>query len=148
MVSMQDSTLSSKVHLYISGRKLKNLDTFSKSDPICRVFEKKGNGWVHIAQTEMIKDNLNPDFEQAITLPYYFERRQDFKFEMIDDDGGGQYDLIGEAFTNMGAIMGAKAQMWSATLTKGGGSSSQGQIIVRAETVAEGNKCAKFRFRW
>ena len=43
---------------------------------------------------------------------------------MIDDDGGGDYDLIGEAFTTMGAIMGAKAQMWTCNLTKGGGNSS------------------------
>jgi hypothetical protein len=96
----------------------------------------------------MINDNLNPDFEQAITLPYFFERKQEFKFEMIDDDGDGQFDLIGECFTSMGAIMGAKAQMFTSHLTKGGGNSSQGQIIVRAETVAESNKCMKFRFRW
>ena len=95
--------------MYISGRKLKNLDTFSKSDPICRVYERRGNNWVNIASTEMIKDNLNPDFEQSITLPYFFERKQEFRFEMVDDDGGGDYDVIGEANTTMGAIMGAKA---------------------------------------
>ena len=38
--------------------------------------------------------------------------------------------------------------MWSAHLTKGGNTSSQGQIIVRAETVEASNTCAKFRFRW
>ena len=41
---------------------------------------------------------------------------------MIDDDGGGDYDLIGEAYSTMGAIMGAKAQMWTTNLTKGGSS--------------------------
>ena len=116
--------MSAQVNLYISGRKLKNLDTFSKSDPICRVFEKRGNSYVLVGGTEKIDDNLNPDFEKAITLPYYFERKQEFKFEMIDDDGGGDYDLIGEAYTTMGAIMGAKAQMWTTNLTKAGGSSS------------------------
>ena len=74
-MNMQDATLSSKVHLYISGRGLRNLDTFSKSDPICRVYEKRQNHWVKVGGTEMIKDNLNPDFEQAITLPYFFEKR-------------------------------------------------------------------------
>ena len=48
MVSMQDATLSSQVNLYISARKLKNLDTFSKSDPVCRVYEKKGNNFVRV----------------------------------------------------------------------------------------------------
>ena len=73
MVSMQDATLSSQVMLYISARKLRNLDTFSKSDPICRVYEKKQNNWVLVGSTEQINDNINPDFEQALTLPYYFE---------------------------------------------------------------------------
>ena len=66
---------------------------------------------------------------------------------MIDDDGGGDYDLIGEAFSSMGAIMGAKAQMWTSNLAKGG-SSNQGQIIVRAETVQHSNTTAKFSYRW
>ena len=63
------------VNLYISGRKLKNLDTFSKSDPICILFEQKNGKWIEIARTEMIKDNLNPDFEQAFTVDYFFERK-------------------------------------------------------------------------
>ena len=67
---------------------------------------------------------------------------------MIDDDGGGDFDLIGEAYTTMGNIMGAKAQMFTANLTKGGGSSSQGQLIVRAETVQHSNTTAKFSYRW
>ena len=45
---------------------------------------------------------------------------------MIDDDGGGDYDLIGETCTTMGAIMGAKAQMWTANLLKGNSTTSQG----------------------
>ena len=54
---------------------------------------------------------------------------------MIDDDGSGSFDLIGEVLTNMGAVMGAKAQMFQSPLTKGGSSASQGQLIVRAEAV-------------
>ena len=39
---------------------------------------------------------------------------------MIDDDDGGDYDLIGEVETTMGAIMGAKRQMFTANLMKRG----------------------------
>ena len=48
-----------------------------------------------VAKTEIIKNNLNPDFQQALTIDYFFERKQELKFEMIDDDGGGKFDLIG-----------------------------------------------------
>jgi len=33
------SQMSMQVNLFISGRKLKDLDTFSKSDPQCWLFE-------------------------------------------------------------------------------------------------------------
>ena len=96
------------VNLYISGRKLKNMDTFSKSDPRGVMYEKKDNEWVKVAQTEVISNNLNPDFEQALTIQYFFEKKQELKFEMIDDDGNGSYDMIGSIETSLGAIMGAK----------------------------------------
>ena len=54
--------LKESVQLYVSGRKLKDLDTWSKSDPKCYVYEKRGGSWIKIGQTETINNNLNPDF--------------------------------------------------------------------------------------
>ena len=48
--------------LRIEGINLKDLDTFSKSDPICVVDRLASNDWVKVGQTERIKDNLNPVF--------------------------------------------------------------------------------------
>jgi len=40
-------TLAMKVNLYISGRKLKNKDILSKSDPQCLIYEQNKQGsWV------------------------------------------------------------------------------------------------------
>ena len=55
-------SLQMQVNLFISGRKLKDLDTFSKSDPVCLIFEKVNGSWAKIGKTEQIKNNLNPDF--------------------------------------------------------------------------------------
>ena len=107
---MVDSTnLSMRVELFIAGRKLKDLDAFSKSDPQCRVFEMINNSWVLRGSTEQIKNNLNPDFTQKITINYFFEKMQKLKFEMIDGDGAGEYDVVGDIETTMGNIMGARA---------------------------------------
>lgn len=98
-----------QVSLFVSGRKLKDLDTFSKSDPQCILFEKSPNGsWVKVGQTEQIKNNLNPDFRECFQLPYFFEKQQNYKFVMIDGDGGGDYDTIGEIEVTMGKLMGAR----------------------------------------
>ena len=111
------NNLQMQVNLFISGRKLKDLDTFSKSDPQCLLFEKRNNSWVKIGQTEQILNQLNPDFKTAFQVPYFFEKVQTFKFVMIDGDGGTDYDTIGELEVTMGKLMGAKKQMFTETLT-------------------------------
>ena len=37
MVEAGSNAMMTKVNLFVSGRKLKDLDTFSKSDPQCRL---------------------------------------------------------------------------------------------------------------
>jgi len=65
-----------KIQIFISCRKLKDMDTFSKSDPQVHVFLKNGKNGVYTAlgKTEMILNNLNPDFTKNFTIDYYFEK--------------------------------------------------------------------------
>lgn len=108
--------LQQKVELFISCRKLKNMDVFSKSDPVCRVYEfsEQAKNWVKIGVTERIDNNLNPDFKNQIQATYSFERHQKIKFEVVDDDGNNEFDMIGTVETSMGTIMGGKAQTFTA----------------------------------
>jgi hypothetical protein len=53
------SAMMMQVNLFVSGRKLKDLDTFSKSDPQCRLLEFKNNQWQEIGRTEVVMNNLN-----------------------------------------------------------------------------------------
>ena len=109
-----------QVNLFVSARKLKDLDTFSKSDPRCLLFEQRGRQWVRAGQTEQVKNSLNPDFKTAFTLAYFFEKIQSFKFVLIDGDGGSDYDAIGEVEVTMGKLMGARKQIWTGDLTHNG----------------------------
>ena len=88
-----------QVELYISGRNLQDLDFFSKSDPLCILSEYNDSikKWVKLGQTEQVPNNLNPDFKTRFTLNYFYERDQRLKFEMVDVDNVGNYDLIGVA---------------------------------------------------
>jgi hypothetical protein len=65
--------LEQKIELFIKCMKLKDMDTFSKSDPICRVYLKMNNNWAKIGETERIDNNLNPEFKNSIQLSYTFE---------------------------------------------------------------------------
>ena len=123
-----ENSLSSKVDLFISCRKLKNMDVFSKSDPVCRVYEwtEKNKQWTRIGATERLTNNLNPDFKTTIQALYFFERNQKFKFEVVDDDGSGSSDPIGSVETTMGNIMGSRAQTYVTDLIGHGKSHSLG----------------------
>jgi hypothetical protein len=55
-------------------------------------------------------NNLNPVFTKSITLNYQFERIQEMKFEVVDVDNGGSFDLIGSIETTIGNIMGSSGQ--------------------------------------
>ena len=103
------NTLCMQVQLFISARKLRNLDIFSKSDPRCSVFELVNNKWVLRGQTEKIKDNLNPDFTKSITLNYFFEKSQKIKFVMDDVDSSSTHEEIGVVETTIAGIMGKRA---------------------------------------
>ena len=54
------SDTSSKVELSISCSNLKNLDYFSKSDPVVFLYIKRQNDWVKLGRTEVIDNDLNP----------------------------------------------------------------------------------------
>ena len=83
------------------------MDVFSKSDPICRVYQwvELNKNWVKVGQTERIDNNLNPDFKTTINMNFQFEAHQKIKFEVIDDDGGGKFDTIGWTETTLGNVM-------------------------------------------
>ena len=55
-----------KIEIFLACRKLKDLDVFSKSDPRVVAYLDNGKGFVKIGQTEMIKNNLDPNFTTSI----------------------------------------------------------------------------------
>jgi hypothetical protein len=141
-----------KVELFISCRGLKDMDTFSKSDPQVTVYFKKGRSQTFImkGKTEKIDDNLNPNFATSFIFDYIFEIQQAMRFEVVDIDGPGQFDYIGHAETKLGTIVGAKNSTLILPLVDRNNNKKQnGKIILRTEKVQECNEmltlnyCAK-----
>jgi len=112
---------TSIVELSISGRKLRDMDVFSKSDPMCVVFVKPfgGGHWREFARTETIMNNLNPDFATKVTMAYTFEQQQKIRFVVYDIDNKSarlqDHDFIGCCETTLGQIV-----------SSGGGAASSG----------------------
>jgi len=56
-----------------------------------------------------VKNSLNPDFSQAITMDYYFEMVQKLKFSVFDVDNATKQldddDFLGEMECTLGQVM-------------------------------------------
>ena len=112
-----ESSMQMNVELHISCRKLKNLDIITKSDPQVTMYvQNSKKQWREFGKTELIMDNLNPDFKTYFTIGYQFEKHQRLRFEVLDIDPVDTSEFIGYIETSMGQIMGAKDQSFVAEL--------------------------------
>jgi hypothetical protein len=64
------------------------MDILSKSDPQCELYikDKRMGNWALVGRTEVVNNNLNPDFSTFIEVDYYFEREQLIRFDVYDID--------------------------------------------------------------
>ena len=105
--------VTSLVELSISGKNLRDMDIFSKSDPMCVIyvqpFGSNPGTWKEILRTECVKNTLHPKFTRKLQISYYFEEQQNLKFEMYDIDCKSNqlnaHDYIGSAICTLGQIV-------------------------------------------
>jgi len=133
-----------KVELFISCRELKNLDLISLSDPQVKIFIVKSNkDEEFFGETEIVRDNLNPNFTKTFSMDYVFEKKQNLRFEVIDVDKHGKFDLVGNVFTSLGDILGSKNQILIEDIMEK--EKKRGKLILRTEIVQGTQGFAKMR---
>ncbi|XP_037099254.1 copine-8 isoform X1 [Syngnathus acus] len=134
---------ATKVEITVSCRNLLDRDTFSKSDPICVLYTQgMGNKeWREFGRTEVIDNTLNPDFVRKFILDYFFEERQNLRFDLYDVDSNSanlsKHDFLGQAYCTLGEAVGSLGSRLEKPL---GGITGKkcGTIIVKAEEL---NNC-------
>ncbi|XP_040885900.1 copine-8 [Toxotes jaculatrix] len=134
---------ATKVEITVSCRNLLDRDTFSKSDPICVLYTQgMGNKeWREFGRTEVIDNTLNPDFVRKFILDYFFEERQNLRFDLYDVDSKSanlsKHDFLGQAYCTLGEVVGSLGGRLEKAL---GGIPGKkcGTIIVKAEEL---NNC-------
>ncbi|XP_023808225.1 copine-8 isoform X2 [Oryzias latipes] len=134
---------ATKVEITVSCRNLLDMDTFSKSDPICVLYTQAiGNKeWREFGRTEVIDNTLNPDFVRKFILDYFFEERQNLRLDLYDVDSKSanlsKHDFLGQAYCTLGEIVGSLGSRLEKPL---GGIPGKkcGTIIVKAEEL---NNC-------
>jgi len=138
----------SKIQLFISCKKLMDLDYVGKSDPYCQVWLKNDerSPWVNIDKTETIQNELDPVFSTPITIDYFFEKTQEIRFEVWDEDPSNS-EAQGMHTTKVGSLVGAKNQTYIAKLSLKGKDKKRGEIIVKTDSIKESNMSVKMGVR-
>ncbi|RXM97003.1 Copine-5 [Acipenser ruthenus] len=64
-------------------------------------------------RTEVIENTLNPDFVRKFVLDYFFEEKQNLRFDVYNVDSRSsnisKHDFLGQTFCTLGEIIGSKA---------------------------------------
>nr|XP_023652637.1 copine-5-like [Paramormyrops kingsleyae] len=142
---------ATKVEITVSCRNLLDKDTFSKSDPLCVLYtqEAETKQWKEFGRTEVIDNTLNPDFVQKYILDYFFEEKQNLRFDLYDVDSKSsdlsKHDFLGQTFCTLGEIVGSPGSRLEKPL---GGIPGKkcGTIILTAEELDNCRDCATMQF--
>jgi len=132
---------TSIVELSLAARNLRDMDVFSKSDPICVVSMKPfgSQNFSEIKRTECIDNNLNPEWVTKVQLNYMFEEQQHLKFDLYDVDNNSrdlsQHDFLGSCTVTLGQVVSAGSvvlDLLHPKYSKG----TNGSLIVSSEELS------------
>ncbi|KAK4304696.1 hypothetical protein Pmani_023368 [Petrolisthes manimaculis] len=130
-----------KVELSLAAKNLRDMDALSKSDPLCIVYLKETgmDRYSEIGRTEMIKDQLNPQWIRKVEVDYRFEERQLLRFSVFDWDTSSSkpedQDSLGSVECSLGEIMSRQGSQISLTLKGGGVLIIQGDELSASKEV-------------
>uniref|UniRef100_A0A8B9LTC4 Copine Vb n=1 Tax=Astyanax mexicanus TaxID=7994 RepID=A0A8B9LTC4_ASTMX len=100
-------------------------------------------------RTEVIDNTLNPDFVRKFILDYFFEEKQNLRFDLYDVDSKSpdlsKHDFLGQMFCTLGEIVGSPASRLDKPL---GGIPGKkcGTIILSAEELGNCRDSATMQF--
>ncbi|XP_071200464.1 copine-5-like [Salvelinus alpinus] len=142
---------ATKVEITVSCRNLLDKDTFSKSDPLCVLYTQgvETKQWREFGRTEVIDNTLNPDFVRKYILDYFFEEKQNLRFDLYDVDSKSpdlsKHDFLGQVFCTLGEIVGSPASRLEKPL---GGIAGKkcGTIILSVEELGNCRDSATMQF--
>ncbi|XP_021076873.1 copine-5 isoform X2 [Mus pahari] len=123
--SLAGSIPATKVEITVSCRSLLDKDMFSKSDPLCVMYTQgmENKQWREFGRTEVIDNTLNPDFVRKFIVDYFFEEKQNLRFDLYDVDSKSpdlsKHDFLGQAFCTLGEIVGSSGSRLEKPLTIG-----------------------------
>ncbi|KAM9445060.1 copine-9 isoform 2-T2 [Clarias gariepinus] len=148
---LNTSVPATKIEVTVSCRNLLDVDTFSKSDPVV-VLYVQGIGtkeWREFGRTEVIENTLNPDFVRKFVLDYFFEEKQNLRFDVYNVDSRSsnisKHSFLGQTFCTLGEIIGSSGARLERPLSGIPGKKC-GNIVFTAEELSNCRDIATMQF--
>uniref|UniRef100_A0A8D0D8S2 Copine family member 9 n=1 Tax=Sander lucioperca TaxID=283035 RepID=A0A8D0D8S2_SANLU len=95
--------------------------------------------WREFGRTEVIDNTRNPDFVRKFVLDFFFEEKQNLRFDVYNVDSRScnisKYDFLGQTFCTLGEIIGSTGGRLERTLS-GIPGKKLGVIIFNAEELS------------
>uniref|UniRef100_A0A670YLC5 C2 domain-containing protein n=1 Tax=Pseudonaja textilis TaxID=8673 RepID=A0A670YLC5_PSETE len=153
MASVQDfdpltgSIPATKVEITVSF----NLWLLFFSFTVCVLYTQgiETKQWREFGRTEVIDNTLNPDFVRKFILDYFFEEKQNLRFDLYDVDSKSpdltKHDFLGQTFCTLGEIVGSPGSRLEKPLIEIPGKKC-GTIILSAEELGNCRDVATMQF--
>uniref|UniRef100_A0A8C8RSK8 Copine family member 9 n=1 Tax=Pelusios castaneus TaxID=367368 RepID=A0A8C8RSK8_9SAUR len=95
--------------------------------------------WREFGRTEVIDNTLNPDFVRKFVLDYFFEEKQNLRFDVYNVDSKSynisKHAFLGQAFVALGEVIGSQRSRLERALTGVPGKKC-GTILLSAEELS------------
>jgi Ca2+-dependent lipid-binding protein len=72
--------------------------------------------WQKVGQTEVVFNNLSPNFTKVFDIGYYFEKNQIIRVDLFDYDDSAESELIGTFQCNLNKLLTGAGQTIKADL--------------------------------
>ncbi|CAI4224328.1 unnamed protein product [Auanema sp. JU1783] len=133
---------STLLKLRMRAENLRDRDFLTKSDPCCVVYKKncraREEKWIEIGRTEMIRNDLSPEWAQPVQLEYFFEEIQQLRFEVYDYDGKSNelssHDFLGYHECDLAEIVALE----TLTAHLKGLRGNCGRLVITGEEIDQG----------
>jgi Ca2+-dependent lipid-binding protein len=106
------------IELSFGCRELINLDIMTLTDPFIKIYEQISGNWKLLGQTEVVFNNLNPNFSKSVKVEFYFETNQNIRIEVYHHDSETKHDLIDQVDFLLAQLMGNKDNILELVLSK------------------------------
>lgn len=130
-----------KIQLYFACRELVDLDKITKTDPFLVIYEKRSGRWEKLLQTQVIYNELNPEFPERVTVDFYFEEIQPFKVEVFHHNSATDLVYIGEVEFTLIDLTGQKDNTFETPiLDKRTNKPNRGNFLARYDSIRKDNE--------